>query len=249
MPDDILSTWSTPWMAPLSPPFPFTYHDIEVLTLTWKTDPVAAAAFLPPPLRLRSPWVLAHVYNMKDVEHVGAYGECNIMLDAEIPGGAAGGYSPFLFLNIDAGIAQGREVHGQPKKFGNARIEYRQDLIVGLLERNGIDVLTGTTFFKRQKGSIDELKKRTFDFALNINYKVLQHIDGTCAVRQLTSRRLADVTVKECYTAPCSVELRKNVQAPLYKLPVLEEGDAWWWRAGFTLVPGVILHDYLKDKA
>jgi acetoacetate decarboxylase len=30
----------------------------------------------------------------------------------------------------------------------------------------------------------------------------------------------------------------------VYKLPVLEAGDGWFWKADFTLVEGEILHDY-----
>jgi acetoacetate decarboxylase len=54
-----------------------------------------------------------------------------------------------LFLSSDIGVAHGRELHGQPKKLGNPKLEFRGDLIVGTLERNGIDVLTGTMPYKQ----------------------------------------------------------------------------------------------------
>ena len=168
------------------------------------------------------------------------------MLGAELPGKAVGGFSPFLFLNSDGGLTQGREVHGQPKKWGNPRIEYRSDLIVGILERNGIECCTGTMAYKQQRGAIEDLKRSAFDFSLNLNYKVLQHINGECAVRQITSRRLADVKIHECWRGPCTVDLRPNAQAPLHRLPVVEELEGYYWKAEFTLVPGEILHDYLK---
>ena len=82
--------------------------------------------------------------------------------------------------------------------------------------------------------------------SLNLNYKVLQHINGECAVRQITSRRLADVKIHECWRGPCTVDLRPNAQAPLHRLPVVEELEGYYWKAEFTLVPGEILHDYLK---
>ena len=161
------------------------------------------------------------------------------------PAKLRGGFSPFLFLNSDGGLAQGREVHGQPKKWGNPRIEYRSDLIVGVLERNGIDCCTGTMAYKQRRGSLDELKLSAFDFSLNLNYKVIQHITGETAVRQITSRQLADVRVHECWRGPCTVELRPNAQAALHRLPVVEELEGYYWKADFTLVPGEILHDYL----
>jgi len=237
--------WSAPTEAPLSPPFPFTFRCVEVLTLVYRTTAEAVRRMLPPPLEPLSDHVLVHIYNMGDVEWLGRYGECNVMIGAELPGRVRGGFSPFLFLNSDGGLAQGREVHGQPKKWANPRIEYRGDLIVGILERNGIDCCTGTMAYKQRRGSLDDLKRDTFDFSINLNYKVLQHITGETAVRQITSRKLADVNIDECWRGPCTVELRPNAQAPLHRLPIVEELDGYYWKAGFTLVPGEIIHDYL----
>ena len=53
--------------------------------------------------------------------------------------------------------------------------------------------------------------------------------------------------VAECWRGPCTVDLRPNAQAPLYRLPVLDMLDGFYWRATFTLVPGIILHDYLTE--
>jgi acetoacetate decarboxylase len=237
--------WSMPWDAPLVPPFPFTFRNVEVMTLTYRTDAKAVQALLPSPLEATGDWVLIHVYNMHDVEWLGSYGECNVMVGAHLGNKHSGGYSPYLFLNSDVGLAHGREVHGQPKKFADAKIETRQDLLVSTVTRNGIDFITGTMGYKQTRGSLDDLKKAAFDFSTNINYKVIPNIDGTTAVRQLTSRKLTDVTVHECWRGPCTVELRPNAQAPVYKLPVVEMGDGYYWRADFTLVAGEVIHDYL----
>jgi len=242
---DLQAELSTPIGAPLAPSFPFVFRDVTVFTLAYRTTPAAIMRLLPEPLVPTSDWVLVHLYEMGDVEWLGRYGECNVMVGAELPGRVRGGYSPFLFLNSDGGLAQGREVHGQPKKFAHPRVEVRGDLIVGVLERNGIDVVTGTMAYKRHRGDLAELKRTIFDFTLNLNYKLVHHIDGRPAIRQLTSRRLSSIKVHECWTDPCSVEIRPNMQAPLHLLPVVEVGPGYFWKAEFTLVPGEILHDYL----
>lgn len=236
--------WSMPWDAPLVPDFPFTFRNVEVLTLVYRTDGAAAQALLPPPLQSTGNTVLIHVYNMHDVEWLGSYGECNVMVGASLGEKHRGGYSPYLFLNSDVGLAHGREVHGQPKKFADARIEVQQDLLVGRVTRNGIDFITGTMGYKQTRGSLDELKRIAFDFSTNLNYKVIPNIDGSTALRQITSRKLADVKVHECWTGPCTVELRPNAQAPVYKLPVVEMLDGYYWKADFTLVAGEVVHDY-----
>lgn len=243
---DPRKAWSTPWDAPLVPEFPFTFRKVEVMTLSYRTQLKAVQALLPSPLEATSDCVLIHIYNMHDVEWLGSYGECNVMIGARFGKEIEGGYSPYLFLNSDVGLAHGREVHGQPKKYADARVETRRDLLVGVVTRNGIDVITGTMAYKQQRGSLEELKRSAFDFSLNLNYKVIPHIDGTIAVRQLTSRKLSDVKVHECWTGPCTVELRPNIQAPVFQLPVLEMGEGYYWKADFTLVTGEIVHDYLK---
>ncbi len=245
--DIVKGGFSTPLDAPMVPPFPFAFRDCNILTLVYRTDESAIEALLPEPLVLTGDEVMIHIYQMNDTSWIGPYHEVNVMVGAELPGKALGSYSPYLFLSSDIGVAHGREIHGQPKKFGNPKLEFRGDLIVGTLERNGIDVVTGTMPYKQREADIGELGS-IFPFATNLNLKAVDHIDGTPAIRQLTSRSLADVKVSECWRGPCTVELRPNAQAPVHRLPVREMLDGFFWSAGFTLVPGEVIYDYLNDE-
>lgn len=244
--DDIRQgDFSSPWDAPMIPPFPFRFRNAEIMTLYWRTDPSAMAFLLPPPLQPVGDIACVHIYRMNDTDWLGPYSEANVMFGAELPGKASGAYSPYLVLSSDIGVAHGREIHGQPKKLGMPSVEMRGDLIVGRVERNGIDVLTGTLPYKQKPVAAGALKPY-FDFATNLNLKAVNHIDGRPAIRQLTSRRLAEVTVHEAWEGPCTVELRPNAQLPVYRLPVIEPLRGFFWRADFTLVAGEIIHDYLE---
>ena len=244
--EDILAPgFSTPWDAPTVPPFPFTFRNVEILTIVWRTTEAAVARVLPPPLEATSDVVLAHIYRMNDTDWLGPYGESNVSVGAQLrSANINGSYSPYLFLSSDVGVAHGREVHGQPKKLGEPKIEYRSDLVVGTVARNGIDILTGTMAYKQRPDTLESLS-RHFDFAENINLKAIDHIDGRPAIRQLTARRLADVVVHECWSGPSTIELRPNAQAPVHRLPIVEMLDGFHWRADFTLVPVRVVHDYL----
>ncbi len=245
--DIVAPGFSTPWDAPTIPPFPFTFRDVEVLSLVWRTSEAAVARLLPPPLEPTSDVVVAHIYRMNDTEWTGPYGESNVSVGCRLPGtDIAGSYSPYLFLSSDVGVAHGREVHGQPKKLGQPTIEHRGDLVVGTVARNGIDIITGTMAYKQRRDDLDSLR-RHFDFAENINLKAVDHIDGRPAIRQLTARRLGKVVVHECWSGASTVELRPNAQAPVHRLPVVDMLDSFHWRADFTLVPGRIIHDYLGE--
>jgi acetoacetate decarboxylase len=243
--DIVAPGFSTPWDAPTVPPFPFSFRDVEVLTLVWRTTEAAVARLLPPPLEPASDVVLAHIYRMNDTDWLGPYRESNVSVGTRLASADVGGsYSPYLYLSSDVGVVHGREIHGQPKKLGEPRIEHRGDLVVGIVARNGIDILTGTMAYKQRRDALSSLA-RHFDFTENINLKAVDHIDGTPAIRQLTARRLADVSVHECWSGPCTVELRPNAQAPVHRLPVVEMLDGFHWRADFTLVEGRVIHDYL----
>ena len=236
--------FSTPWDAPMVPPYPFEFRNAEILTIYWRTDPEAAAFLLPPPLESTGDVVCAHIYKMNDTDWLGPYAECNVMIGARL-GDQSGAYSPYLVLSSDIGVAHGRETHGQPKKFGQPSLEFRGDLIVGQVERNGIDVITGTMPYKQAACTADELSPH-FDFATNLNLKAIDHIDGRPAIRQLTSRKLSDVRIHEAWTGPATMDLRPNAQLPVSRLPVIEPLEGFYWRADFTLVPGEIIHDYLE---
>jgi acetoacetate decarboxylase len=244
--DIVKGGFSTPLDAPMIPRFPFTFRDIKIFTLVYRTDLAAIRALLPEPLVATGDEVMIHFYQMNDTSWVGPYNETNVMFGAELPGKAVGSYSPYLFLSSDVGVTHGREIHGQPKKMGHPKIDFRGDLIVGTLERNGIDVVTGTMPYKQEEADISELSD-IFPFATNINLKAVDHIDGSPAIRQLTSRSLSDVNVTECWRGPCTTELRPNAQAPVHRLPVREMLDGFFWSAEFTLVPGEVLLDYLEE--
>lgn len=246
--DDIRAGgFSTPWDAPMIPPFPFEFRNAEVLTVYWRTDPEAMAFLLPPPLEPVGDVVCVHIYKMNDTDWLGPYAEANVMIAARL-GDRVGAYSPYLVLSSDIGVAHGREVHGQPKKLGQPSLEFRGDLMVGMVERNGIDVITGTMPYKQRRIGADDLAPY-FDFSTNLNLKAVDHIDGRPAIRQLTSRKLTDVRVHEAWAGPATMELRPNAQLPVFRLPVLEPLQGIYWRADFTLVQGEIIHDYLGESA
>src|SRR5690606_35233684 len=135
--EDILAGgFSTPWDAPTIPPFPFRFRNVEVMTVFYRSDPEAMAFLLPEPLVSTGDVVAIHIYRMNDTDWIGRLGEANVMFGARLPGGPAGAYTPYQFLSSEIGVAHGREIHGQPKKFGNPTLEVRGDLMVGQVERN-----------------------------------------------------------------------------------------------------------------
>jgi acetoacetate decarboxylase len=226
---------------------PGRFSEGEVLTIQYRTDPDAVAALVPAPLEPISDTVMVQVARWGDVPGLGRdTHECNVMLGVQFngPGRAIeASYSPYFFADNDRAMAGGREFHGQPKRIADVRLETRGDLIVGTVARNEIPFFVGTLPYKVKSATLDEIRAR-IDPVTNINLKIIPHIDGRTAVRQLTARDLTDIDVAEAWSGPSTAEIHPNAQAPLYRLPVLEHLEGYYWRAAFTLVGGVVLYDY-----
>lgn len=238
---------SIPLDNPLHGPPPARFADGEVLAITYQTTPEAIAALVPEPLIPTGDTVLVQVARWGDVAGLGRdTHEVNVMVGARFSGpdgDVVGAYSPYFFVDSDRAMAGGREFHGQPKRIAEVGLETRGDLIVGTLRRNGIDVFTGTLPYKERLSDIEEIRSRV-DFITNLNLKVIPQIDGRPALRQVTARDLVDVDVRGCWSGPCTARIEENVQAPLYRLPVLTHLDGFYWCGDFSLVGGVVLHDY-----
>lgn len=235
------SVRGTPHGAPLVPTFPLQMRNTEILTVVYRTRADAVDALVPQPLRSTSDLVAVHLYRMHDADWFGVYGESAVHLPVEHEAsGTRGVLSPFLFVEGDGPIAAGREIYGQPKKGGEVELGPNGDLLVGRLRRNGIDVLTATMPWKQRRGDADSLTEH-IDFRTNINLKVIADVAGGAALRQITARSFADVTVHEVWTGAGTLELRPNAQAPLHMLPVEDVLAAYHWRVDFTLVDGVVL--------
>ena len=247
---DAGSIWSTPADAPTYPRFPIPFRDCTVLSLQYRTDPGAIAAILPAPLEPTGDTVLVQIGRWGDVPGLGRdLFECNVMVGAALRAhgrDVRGSYSPYFYLDSDRAIALGREVQGQPKRLARITLEDRGDLHVGVVETNGIDVATGTLPYKWRRADISEVRARV-DVGTNINLKVIPHVDGRSAVRQLVVRDIVELEVSECWTGPCTVELRPNAVAPIHRLPVLEHLDGFYWRASFALAGGSVLYEYPAD--
>jgi len=239
---DPRSITETPYGAPLVPRFPLRMRNTEILTVVYRSDPAAIERMLPVPLSPLGDLVLVHVYRMHDADWFGVYGESAIQIPVlHEASGTRGAYSPLLFVEGDGPVAAGREIYGQPKKSGVITLQPHGDLLVGRVERNGIEILTATTPYKQTAGTPEDLERHA-SFRTNINLKLIPSADGTGpAVAELTARTLADVQIHEVWKGPGTVELRPNAQAPIHLLPVVGVVEAFHWRVDFSLVYGAVI--------
>lgn len=240
--------FETPHDNPLVPRFPIEFRNCEILTALYRTDIEASRQLVPSPLEVIDDIVIIHVYHANDTDWFGNYYESAVQIPVRLSAeGQVGVFSPYLYLSNDGAVAAGREIYGQPKKSGEPRLEIRDDLFVGTVTRNGIDVVTMTMAYKHSRAEPEELG-RLVNFRSNINLKIVPNIDGTPAICQLTAREFAEVRFHEVWKGDITVELRPNAQAPVYRLPVREVLEGFYWRVDFKLVFGRVIHDYLMES-
>ncbi len=234
---------STPFGAPLVPSLPIRLRRTEILTIVYRTSASAAESLLPEPLRLASDLCLLHVYHMHDAEWFGVYCESAWQIPVLLPDDTEAVYSPFLVLGSDGAVAAGREAYGQPKKSGQVRLGPSGDLLLGVVERNGIDVATATMCWKQRAATGSELTSLVPGADLNVNLRVRQEEEGLVS-RELVTRRFADVVEHEAWTGPGTLELRPNAQLPVYLLAVQEIVLGLHRVVDLTLAPGRVIHRY-----
>ena len=242
-PFDPLDATSTPFGAPLVPPLPIRLRRTEILTIVYRTSRDAAESLLPQPLRLSSDLCVVHVYHMHDAEWFGVYYESAWQIPVLLPDGTYAVYSPFLVLESDGAVAAGRESYGQPKKGGHVRLGPSGDLLVGVVERNGIDVATATMCWKQRPASGAELAQLVPGADLNVNLRVRQEEEGVVS-RELVTRRFADVVEHEAWAGPATLELRPNAQLPVHLLVVREVVLGLHRTIDVTLAPGHVIYRY-----
>jgi len=246
-----LDIWSTPKLAPLYPEFPIQYRNVQILTSVYEPSAEAIARHLDAPLKSLNNYVMIHNYFMPEVQGMGVVEETNVMVGVSVTDLEGhefiGGFSTNLLISSDVGLAQGREIHGQPKKLGSTKLVVDNGQIEAKVYRNSDLVSHVTATYKSEVSTIEELKSY-FPFAQNINHKVIRNIDGSQGINQVTARTLSDVQIKGIWSGNCTVNLYPNTEAPFHLLPVVKSVKSFYWEADFALVPGVIVRDFLKEK-
>jgi acetoacetate decarboxylase len=128
--------FTTPAGAPLYPPLPWQYRRARFLTVTFETDPDAAADSLPEGLSFAEPAVARVTFASYPETPVGPYNEALQTIEC-IWHGQTLGFVTRIVLDNDAALTAGREVLGYCKKL--ARVDWKEsvDALEVTVERGG----------------------------------------------------------------------------------------------------------------
>jgi acetoacetate decarboxylase len=235
--------FAMPLTAPAYPPGPYRFINREFFIIAYRTDPEKLRAVIPAPLEFTEPVVKYEFIRMPDSTGFGDYTETGQVIPVSFQG-RKGGYSHCMFLNDHPPIAGGRELWGFPKKLANPTLHDEIDTLVGTLDYGPVRVATATMGFKHRR--LDPAPVLASLQAPNFLLKIIPHVDGTPRICEIVEYYLEDITLKEAWTGPASLELHPHALAPVADLPVLEVLSATHIICDVTLGLGKVAYDYLK---
>jgi len=238
---------------PLSSPYfnkgPFEFRNREYLIISYETDVEALRRVVPEPLELdldNGPIVKYEFIKMPDSNAFGGYEESGQVIPVKY-NGKKFGYTHAMYLDDVAPIAGGREIWGFPKKYAHPHLRLdsvTKDCIIGELKYGELEVARATMGYKWQ--ALDKAKIAESMKGDNILLKYIPHVDGTPRICELVQYNLSDITVKEAWTGPVSLELFAHALAPVADLPVRRVVGGVHYTADLTLGLGKVVFDYLK---
>jgi len=241
---------ATAFVSPLGghtyPRPPFRFKNREFLIITYRTDPEALRRVVPAPLVPREPVVKYEFIKMPDSSGLGDYMETGqvipVMLD-----GRPGNYTHRMFLDNAPAVFSGRELFGFPKVFGKPKLKVRSDTLVGTLDISGVRVATATMGFKHHPVPVEPIEKSLSQPSYLV--KIIPNADGSNRVLELVNCKIGNVSVKEAWSGPSSLELHPHWLSDMNQLPILEILDTVHLVADLTIESAETVHNYLDQNS
>ena len=244
--DDVRKSFAMPVTSPSFSQGPYRFRDREYLIIEYETDMEALKAVVPEPLQIERPAVKYEFIRMPDSDGFGSYAESGQVVPVRF-NGVSGNYLHSMYLDDISPIAGGREVWGFPKKYAHPEMRVdrvNKDCYIGVLKYGELEVARATMAYKWKQLENEPVRKAV-DTTPNFLLKVIPDVDGSPKICQLVQYPLTDVTIKEAWTGPASLQLFAHCMAPVADLPVNRIIGATHFIGDMTIGPGKVVYDYL----
>jgi acetoacetate decarboxylase len=244
---EVRNSFAMPITSPSFAPGPYQFRNREFLIVEYETDMDALRAVVPEPLEVYKPSVKYEFIKMPDSDGFGSYDESGQVIPVTFKG-ESGNYVHSMYLDDLSPIVGGREIWGFPKKLAKPEMRVDQiskDCYIGVLKYGELEVTRATMAYKWQQLGAEPL--RVAMLAPNFLVKVIPDVDCTAKICQLVKYPLVNITVKEAWTGPASLQLFSHCMAPVADLPVKRIISAVHFISDMTLGLGEVVYDYLKE--
>lgn len=189
----------------------------RALSVTFRTDPAAVLAVLPPGLEPAAEPVVTAVVSTWSGGCVGPYGEGAVYVAAR-HGDLEGDYVPAMFVSTDTALLFGREQFGEPKKLGCVQLHVDGDRAGATLYRDGRRLIRLTAALGPDRGPV-AAPPPTHAFTVKSRLAAGgDRLEGDAVVHRLTLR----AQVRGRRRGSGTVVLDGGPHEPLGELPVRE---------------------------
>jgi acetoacetate decarboxylase len=244
--EDVRNSFAMPVTSPSFSKGPYRFRDREYLIIEYETDISALEAVVPEPLEIERPAVKYEFIRMPDSDGFGSYAESGQVIPVRF-NGVSGNYLHSMYLDDVSPIVGGREIWGFPKKYAHPEMHVdrvNKDCYIGVLKYGELEVARATMAYKWKRLENEPVRKAV-DTTPNFLLKVIPDVDGSAKICQLVEYPLTDVTIKEAWTGPASLQLFAHCMAPAADLPVKRIAGALHYIGDMTIGPGKVVYDYL----
>lgn len=246
--DEILSLSSLPPGNPSYPHGPYRFVDREYFIVVYRSDPDALRRAVPKPLepdgsdRVFYEWI-----SMPDSSGFGDYSESGIVIPCRYQGEEVN-FTYQMYLDNEPPLTAGREIWGFPKRYGQPRLEVKEDTLTGTLHDSGERVAMGTMTYKHENLCQDPGECREALSTTQVNLKLIPSVNGQLQIAQRVAYYMTDIEVQGYWGGPARLHLVPHVNAPVADLPVREVLEGRHYIADLTLPYGRVLYDFKEEN-
>eukprot|EP00297_Palpitomonas_bilix_P013766 CAMPEP_0113904482 /NCGR_PEP_ID=MMETSP0780_2-20120614/23280_1 /TAXON_ID=652834 /ORGANISM="Palpitomonas bilix" /LENGTH=224 /DNA_ID=CAMNT_0000898103 /DNA_START=139 /DNA_END=814 /DNA_ORIENTATION=+ /assembly_acc=CAM_ASM_000599 len=195
---------------------------------------------------------------------LGHYNKLEAFAEAYNKEGAKVLISLLAFVDSSAAIIVGREVYGQPRKFGQPLLSTESDTLTA---RFNYRVAPTQSFYLKTHSSGEvrddavalatmRYKEQELDTNTALEYlhtpeitvKMIPDVNGTPAIAELVKVKKTDIVLHGAWKGLARLHMIPHANAPLSDLPVREMGEGFYIKCDARVDKGEILHDYLADE-
>lgn len=245
---EVKNSFAMPVTSPSFAPGPYQFRNREFLIIEYETDMDALRTVVPEPLEVFKPVVKYEFIKMPDSDGFGSYDESGQVIPVKFRG-ESGNYVHSMYLDDVSPIVGGREIWGFPKKYAQPAMRVDQiskDCYIGVLKYGELEVARATMAYKWQQLANDPLREAML-ITPNFLVKVIPDVDCTPKICQLVRYPFINVSVREAWTGPASLQLFPHCLAPVADLPVKRVLSALHYISDMTLGLGEVVYDYLNE--
>jgi len=215
--------YSIPLNAPLYPTrTPIVYYGCKVLVAIALVDGKTIDSILPEGVNVSEKPLAAFWIGEYPASNVGVYNEALVAVQVSTDNLPLAYYIPYIYVTNDQALASGRELLGAPKKLAKIKLQWRDEMIRGVLYRGS--KLLELSLRPLEKGSIEGIRSLVPEEIPLISIRTLPPLRESPGVAQLVQWR-AKIIIGEnprILVGPTEVKLWGTISDPLNTISVEE---------------------------